>query len=48
MKKPMQELIDLITVKEIKEDGLIFLKPSVTIAEIEAFFEKQKNAKNLM
>lgn len=39
----MQKLIELITLKENKEDGLIFLKPSITIAELEAFFEKEKN-----
>lgn len=42
MKTPMQELIELITLKENKEDGYIILKPSIGTAKIEAFLEKEK------
>ena len=38
----MQELIELITLKENKEDGYIILKPSIGTAKIEAFLEKEK------
>jgi hypothetical protein len=37
-----QELIELITLKESKEDGLIFLKPSITIAALESLLKYEK------
>ena len=44
MKTPMQELIELITLKENKEDGRVFLMPYITIAKLEAMLEKEKDA----
>lgn len=42
MKTPMQELIELITLKENKEDGRVFLMPYITIAKLEAMLGKEK------
>ena len=42
MKTPMQELIELITLKENKEDGYIILKPSIGTAKFQALLKKEK------
>lgn len=42
MKTPMQELIELITLKENKEDGCVFLMPYITIAKLEAMLDKEQ------
>ncbi len=38
----MQEMIELITLKENKEDGYIILKPSIGTAKFEALLKKEK------
>ena len=39
---PMQELIELITLKENKEDGYIILKPSIGTCKFQALLDKEK------